>query len=89
MVLNFKKSMDGSIDSRVIDRAGRKREREREQALEKMSESERLLPSLHLVPLIWRPLIPPNTRQTPHASELAQSPALTLEMCVCACARMC
>lgn len=38
-------------------------------------------PSLHLVPLIWRPLIPPNTRQTPHASALAQSLALALQMC--------
>ena len=61
--------------------------REGDGAPEKMSECERLLPSLHLVPLIWRPLIPPNTRQTPHASALAQSPALTLQMCVRARAR--
>lgn len=61
--------------------------RQGDRAPEKMSECKRLLPSLHLVPLIWRPLIPPNTRQTPHASALAQSPALTLQ--VCACARMC
>lgn len=40
MVLNFEKSMDGSIDGCVIDRAGRERERESQPASQQVSAGE-------------------------------------------------
>lgn len=78
-MLNFEKSVDGEIDgcsTRGAREGGRLStgENERERAIAPPA------PSLHLVPLIWRPLIPPNTRQTPRASALAQSPALARQM---------